>query len=193
MEPNDIRTLKLLEKVDEKSPQSQRALARELNISVGLVNAYLKRLTKKGHIKILTTPTKRVKYTVTPAGLSEKKRLTYNFIQLSYQFYVQTCKKLKLLFDELEKLKVRKITFWGATDLAEMAYLCMNDSSIILVAIVDDRNIQKKIAGQEVRPLTQLSKITCDRILITDDRNREEVMQMISSYSIPQQKIVWLV
>ncbi|MBI5896300.1 MAG: winged helix-turn-helix transcriptional regulator [Desulfobacterales bacterium] len=192
MEPNDIRTLKLLEKVDEKHPQSQRALARELNISVGLVNSFIKRLAKKGYIKIVTSPKNRVRYIVTPTGLSEKSRLTYNFIQLSYSFYVQARKKLNILFNELENLNVRHIVFFGATDLAEMAYLSLHDSSIELSAIVDDRDIRKMIVGQAVKPIAQLDRISYERILITDDRGREEIQQKILPYSIPQQKIIWL-
>lgn len=192
MDPNDIRTLRLLEKVDEKHPQSQRALARELNVSVGLVNSFIKRLAKKGYIKIITSPKNRVRYIVTPTGLSEKSRLTYNFIQLSYRFYSQARKKLNILFNELEDLNVRHIVFFGATDLAEMAYLSLHDSSIELSAIVDDRDIRKMIVGQTVMPITQLDRIPYERILITDDRGREEIQQKMMSYSIPQQKIIWL-
>ena len=87
MEPNDIRTLRILEKVEDENHQSQRAIARELNVSFGLVNSFIKRLATKGYVKIATTPKNRIKYIVTPTGLSEKTRLTYNYIQLSYQFY----------------------------------------------------------------------------------------------------------
>lgn len=192
MESNDIRTLRILEKVDEEYPQSQRALARELNISVGLVNSFIKRLVKKGYVKIVTTPRKRMRYIVTPTGLLEKTRLTYSYIQLSYQFYAQARKKLNLLFEELENLNVRQIVFFGATDLAEIAYLSLHDSTIELTAVVDDRNTRKKIVGYTVKPIAQMDHITCERILITDDRSREEVQQKIRSCKIPMDKIIWL-
>lgn len=192
MESNDIRTLKILEKVDEEYPQSQRALARELNISVGLVNSFIKRLVMKGYVKIATTPTSRMRYILTPTGLSEKTRLTYSYIQYSYQFYKQARKQINHLFRELESLNVRHVVFFGATDLAEIAYLSLQDSTIGLTAIVDDRNTRKKMVGHAVKPITQLGQISCERILITDDRGRDEIQQKILSCKIPLGKIVWL-
>ena len=192
MELNDIRTLRILETVEEEVSQSQRAIARELNISVGLVNSFIKRLATKGYVKIAATPKNRIRYIVTPKGLSEKTRLSYSYIQLSYQFYTQARKKLNLLFKELEKLNVRQIVFFGATDLAEIAYLSLHESTIELSAIVDDRNARKKIVGHAVKPIIQLNKIPCERILITDDRDREEIQEKIIACEIPIDKIIWV-
>jgi hypothetical protein len=96
------------------------------------------------------------------------------------------------MFSELERLNVRNIVFFGATDLAEMAYLSLYDSAIELSAIVDDRNIRTMIVGQTVKPISQLDRIPYERILITDDRGREEIQEKILPYAIPQQKIIWL-
>ena len=192
MELNDIRTLRILETVEEEVSQSQRAIARELNISVGLVNSFIKRLATKGYVKIAATPKNRIRYIVTPKGLSEKTRLSYSYIQLSYQFYTQARKKLNLLFKELEKLNVRQIVFFGATDLAEIAYLSLHESTIELSAIVDDRNARKKIVGHAVKPIIQLNQIPCERILITDDRDREEIQEKIIACEIPIDKIIWV-
>ena len=52
MDQDELRTLKLLEAVDASQPPTQRELARDLNISLGLVNAFIKRLAKKGYFKI---------------------------------------------------------------------------------------------------------------------------------------------
>jgi DNA-binding MarR family transcriptional regulator len=56
MDQDKLRTLKLLEAVDSSHPPTQRELARDLNISLGLVNAFMKRLVKKGYFKITTIP-----------------------------------------------------------------------------------------------------------------------------------------
>ena len=52
MDPIDLRTLKILEKVDNDRTPSQRDLARDLNISLGLVNSFIKRLAQKGYFEI---------------------------------------------------------------------------------------------------------------------------------------------
>ena len=72
MENQDIRTLKLLEEIDNDRTPTQRDLSKKLNISLGLVNLFIKRLGKKGYFKIKTIPKNRVKYILTPKGAAEK-------------------------------------------------------------------------------------------------------------------------
>ncbi len=47
MDHQDLRTLKLLEEIDKDETPSQRDLSRKLNISLGLVNSFIKRLGSK--------------------------------------------------------------------------------------------------------------------------------------------------
>ena len=138
MDPKDIRTLKILEKVDNDIVPSQRDLARELNISLGLVNSFIKRLVKKGFFKARHIPKNRMRYFLTPKGASEKTRLTYLYIQHSYNFYKDARQKLRDLYTELESQNVSRIVFYGASDLAEIAYLSLQETNIELVAVFDD-------------------------------------------------------
>ena len=56
---SDRIVLRLLESVERESAQSQRRLAAELGIAIGLVNAYLKRCVKKGLVKMSEAPARR--------------------------------------------------------------------------------------------------------------------------------------
>jgi ribosomal protein S25 len=51
--------LKILDEINSESTVTQRTLSSRLNIALGLVNAYIKRLAKKGHIKISKGPMNR--------------------------------------------------------------------------------------------------------------------------------------
>src|SRR5438094_9769199 len=77
------RDLQLLNEVERNAAVTQRSLARNLGVAVGLANLYLKRLVRKGHIKITTIPRHRIKYLLTPRGMAEKTRLTYEYMQYS--------------------------------------------------------------------------------------------------------------
>src|SRR4030066_1064587 len=79
---NDI-TLRILDEISKESSVTQRTLSSKLDVALGLVNAYIKRLTKKGYIKITTIPKNRAKYILTPKGFTEKVRLTYEYMQYS--------------------------------------------------------------------------------------------------------------
>ena len=68
--------LSLLESVERDGEQTQRRLASELGVALGLINAYLKRCVTKGLMKVSEAPARRYAYYLTPQGFAEKARLT---------------------------------------------------------------------------------------------------------------------
>jgi len=111
MDHKDIRTLKLLEEIEEDHVQSQRELAKKLNISLGLVNSFINRLAQKGFFKITTIPKNRVKYILTPEGAIEKTRLGYKYIQHSYKFYKNARHNSVNFFKNLRQRESVKLFF----------------------------------------------------------------------------------
>jgi DNA-binding Lrp family transcriptional regulator len=56
MDKQDLHVLQLLGEIDRNGSSSQRELSQRLNLSVGLVNTFMKRLTTKGYFKVKTLP-----------------------------------------------------------------------------------------------------------------------------------------
>jgi len=192
MDPKEIRTLKILEKVDNGIFPSQRDLARELNISLGLVNSFIKRLIKKGYFKARQIPKNRVRYFLTPKGASEKTRLTYQYIQHSYAFYKEARQKLRDLYVELENRDVDCIVFYGASDLAEIAYISLQETNIKLVAVVDEQKNGQRFMRYTVEHPDRLKAFAFDKILITSFNSAELIMQKIADLGIPVESVVQL-
>ena len=190
MDPKDIRTLKILEKLDNDVVPSQRDLARDLNISLGLVNSFIKRLVKKGYFKARHVPKNRMRYFLTPKGASEKTRLTYEYIQHSYNFYKEARQKLRDLYTGLERRDVSSIVFYGAGDLAEIAYLSLQETNIKLVAVVDDEKKGKRFMRDIVEHPDRLVALTFDKILITSLNSKEFIYQRIAALGLPAESVV---
>ena len=190
MDPQDIRTLKILEKVERDSTSSQRDLARELNISLGLVNSFVKRLTQKGYFKIKQIPRNRIRYILTPRGFAEKSRLTLEYIQHSYQFYKNIRKKMRDLYVDLEQQGVRRIVFYGVGEMAEIAFVSLNETGIELAAVVDEGKIGRQFMSLVVLSPLQLSSLQFDRIFITAISPQEPIEQEIVDLGIAPEKIV---
>jgi DNA-binding MarR family transcriptional regulator len=184
MNPQDIRTLRILEEVESERSPSQRELARELNISLGLVNSFIKRLAKKGYVKITTIPRNRIKYILTPKGAAEKTRLTYEYIQYSYKFYKDARQKLRNLFLTLENQGVARIVFYGAGDLAEIAHVSLQETQLQLIAVVDDEKIGKRFLKYIVLDPEHLCTISFDKIIITTLNSKEAILQKIAEHEI---------
>ncbi len=66
-------TLAVLNAVHENDKVTQRSLAQEVGVALGLTNAYLKRCVKKGLVKVKQAPANRYLYYLTPKGGSRRR------------------------------------------------------------------------------------------------------------------------
>lgn len=78
--------LEVLKSVDSQKTITQRELAKRTGLSLGAVNVLIKRLIQKGLLKIEQINTRTIRYILTPKGLMEKARLTYQYIVISYNY-----------------------------------------------------------------------------------------------------------
>jgi DNA-binding MarR family transcriptional regulator len=192
MDPQDIRSLQILEEIENDYASSQRDLARNLNISLGLVNSFMKRLAMKGYVKITTMPRNRVKYMLTPQGFSEKSRLTFEFIQYSFRFYKKALRILEELIDDLEKKGITEVAFYGATDLAEIAFISLRARGLELVCIVDEEKKGKTFLGLTIKSIKELLGLDFDKIIVTSLDSKGMIYDTLQVHKIPMEKIVML-
>tara|TARA_B100000029_G_C17041844_1_gene766213 strand:+ start:203 stop:511 length:309 start_codon:yes stop_codon:yes gene_type:complete len=89
---NEQDHFEVLRKIQSKPESSQRELAEELGFSLGKLNYCLKALQKKGLVKLQNFKKQKKKitylrYVVTPKGISERTKLTLNFMQRKMEEY----------------------------------------------------------------------------------------------------------
>ena len=81
----------ILRNIDKNPHSSQRELANKTGISLGKLNYCLKALKVKGFIKIKNFKKNQNKinyiYVLTPKGISEKTKLTINYMKLKMKEY----------------------------------------------------------------------------------------------------------
>jgi DNA-binding MarR family transcriptional regulator len=81
------RQLRILEALEHNPDMTQARLAAQLGVAVGSVNWYLKRLIRKGYVKVTQMERRRLKYLVTPQGLALKARLASQYLESSLRVY----------------------------------------------------------------------------------------------------------
>ena len=192
MDQDELRTLKLLEAVDSREPPTQRELARDLNISLGLVNAFIKRLAKKGYFKITHIPKNRVKYLLTTKGALEKSRLTYRYLRYSVGFYREIREMLITLFGRLENEGVRRITLYGCGEVAELAHLFLQNTSIRLTGVFDDKSEGQKFFGHMVQSYEQLGNDGYEYVLLTQTEDIQSHFDRLVSVGVAPERILHL-
>lgn len=128
-------TLELLQAIDSKDDISQRHLAQQMGVALGLANSYLKRCVKKGLIKMKTAPANRYLYYLTPHGFAEKARLTGEFLSTSLALFRESGDEYQQVFDRCLACGQRRIVFVGISDLTEIAYMRSLQSDIEVSAV----------------------------------------------------------
>lgn len=141
--------LGILQAVDSGQVRSQRHLAAELGIALGLANAYLKRCVKKGLLKVSQVPARRYAYYLTPQGFAEKSRLTGEYLSSSFSFFRQARADCAAVFADAKSRGWRTVALLGASEVAEIAALCALEADIAVAAIVDTSRPQ--LANTPVR------------------------------------------
>lgn len=139
----DAIILGLLDAVEGNATLTQRDLARELGIALGLVNSYLKRCVRKGLLKASEIPARRYAYYLTPQGFAEKSRLTARYLSVSFSLLRRAREDFEFLFDAAKKKGFDRILLLGEGDVADVAQLVAMHSKIQIVAILpSDKNVR---------------------------------------------------
>ena len=99
MNKNNNDFFNLLRSIANNPDASQRNLAKNIGFSLGKLNYCLKALKQKGLIKVKNFKNNKNKqnylYILTPKGISEKARLTVNFMNLKMKEYDELKKEVK--------------------------------------------------------------------------------------------------
>ena len=89
----------ILRAIGNKPGKSQRELSKDLHLSLGKINYCIKALREKGLIKIVNFNKNPKKfnyiYLLTPKGISNKTKLTINFMKRKMREYEELKKELK--------------------------------------------------------------------------------------------------
>ncbi len=160
--------LGLLESVEKDGAQSQRRLATELGIALGLVNAYIKRCVKKGLLKVRQAPAGRYAYYLTPQGFSEKSRLTLEFLSSSLSFFRMARGDCAQIFEDVRARGFKRIVLCGRSDLTEIATLCAMENDIALVAVVDPKASGEQFLNIPLKTSFDEVGVPFDAVVVTD-------------------------
>ncbi len=130
---NEQHTRLILETIDKNPHITQKDLAAQLGIAVGSVNWYLKRMVKKGYVKVTRLQRRRLRYLLTPQGITEKSRLTASFLQASLKWYRLTRETTKRHLESVRAAGFSEVCIQGDGDLAEIVYLTCLEAGITVL------------------------------------------------------------
>jgi DNA-binding Lrp family transcriptional regulator len=181
------RDLKLLEAVEEDSRVTQRSLATKLGIALGLTNIYLRRLVRKGYIKCVNVQSNRISYLITPRGIAEKARLTYEFMDYSLHLYGEVRQHLRTVLQDCAAAN-RRVAIYGRGEAAELAYLSLKECGLEPVAVFDVEG-GHDFLGMPVRPVSEHFDVAYDLMIVATLESSGHQVAALVKDGVPTEKL----
>lgn len=203
MKVHTTYTRKILSEIDNGHRVTQRYLANELGIALGLTNLLIRRLVKRGWIEVVKINPNRVQYLLTPAGMVAKARVTRNYLQRTTRLYTETRERIR---ERLEALSVewpiaegdgrKTIVFYGAGEVAEIGYVSLQATDLHLAGVVDDVD-KKRFFGMPVHDpacLTPdgLNGTPVGRIVVMSFEKAEQIQTRLEARGFPREHVFLL-
>jgi DNA-binding MarR family transcriptional regulator len=176
-----MRDLQFLEELEKTPNLSQRELSNKFGIALGVTNACLKRMVRRGWIRLTKVPPRRIGYYLTPMGLAEKTKLAMTFLSYNIHHYSRLKTMVAEKFLEMESQGVKRVVFWGVSDEMEIAYVTLQGTDMELAAIVDDDDgvNGKNILGKKIQSPDALDSLKPDAILITSILDKGRILRKL--------------
>lgn len=183
------RSFLLLSAIEGDEAISQRQLAGNLGIALGLVNSYLKNLVAKGFVRVKNFPSNRYAYLLTPQGMAEKSRLAYQHLSYFTSLYTVARQDYLDLFHRLEDAGVREVVFCGVDEVAEVAYLSLKESGLELLAVMDDGRQGGEFFGLPIVALAEGVRELRVPVVISSLKRREELFMALHDLGVARDRI----
>lgn len=185
---NEEIMLSVLTSVEGDRLITQRSLAKELGIALGLANAYLKRCVKKGYVKVTSVPPRRFAYYLTPEGFVEKTRLTGEYLRYSFSFFRDARAQCSEIFRQCAAKGWRRVGLAGAGELGEIALLCAVEYPVTVAGFIDGRTDPKGYLGLPVvRRAGELGAI--DAVILTDVTQPQAIFDALVE-AVPRERLL---
>ena len=192
LEDPTFRELRLLEEVDGSANLSQRKIAGQLGIALGVANLLVRSLAKKGYIKVNRLGWKRWAYVLTPAGIARKVNLTVAYVQRFIEHYRRVRYLLREEIQNLPLTSESRVALIGTSELAELAYLALRDMEVEDIYVYQINPTKPKFLGIKVNALANMDPEQFAKIVVAVRQDSEDVLERLSEAGASESQVVQL-
>ena len=113
----------LLSEIAQDSMVTQASLSKRLGIAVGSVNWYIKRLIKRGYVKVSHLDRTRLQYDLTPEGMSVFTERAMQYAKDSLKVYTSFRQKAQKVIAQLRSRDITKVYLEGNDEIMDIMRL----------------------------------------------------------------------
>jgi DNA-binding MarR family transcriptional regulator len=189
MDRDTIREFEILTAIGEGRSLTQRALAQRLGVALGLTNLYLKRVVRKGYVKISRLDRRRLGYLLTTRGIAQRSRLTYEHMTYWASLYRRARATLREGLTPFLARGMQRIALYGTGEPAELAYITLRELGIEPVGVYD-RTGGGTFLGQPVRDRRELANEVVYGVVLATFERPDALMAELEALGVPRDKLV---
>ncbi len=191
MNVDAYRDLRLLIDFSLDHAVTQRSLAKKYGFALGLTNFLIRRLVRKGYVKLVNLEQKRLRYLITPKGLAAKAQLTYQYLDYSLGLYRSMRTFLASTLSVIVQSARRDTVLIGADEVAEIAFLVLQQHRVPVIAVLEDAPAGAvRFMNQPIGSIDRLPALAYDWIVIASFTDARKVVQRLSQEGVPAHKII---
>jgi len=170
----DNRELEILERLENNGHLTQRDLSKDVGIALGLVNHLLKKMVKKGWIKIKNIDAKKIRYLITPEGAREKSSLLYRRVEGTIHFYLEAKRVIKDKIIHLKNEGIEDVSIYGINHISEVLFIVLKELGLELDSVVEGERVGEEWFGYSIIGMEEFTE-NKDRVLIFASFDQSEI------------------
>ena len=190
---------KVLQAIASGRQITQRSLSSELGVALGLTNLLIRRLVARGYVKVARIGTRHIRYLMTAAGWEALSNATRRSLQNTVVLYTETREQIRSSLSAIsERCDVdasgqKRVVFYGAGDVAEIAYVSLQSTDLTLVGVVDDRRtgrfFEVVICPPDQLAPDTIGTVPYGHVVVTSLRHADSIRARIEGRGIPPERV----
>ncbi len=178
---------------------TQRSLSSEIGVALGLTNLLIRRLVGKGYVKVAGIGTRHIQYLMTAAGWEALALATRQSLENTVRLYSQTREQIRTSLSavsqrcEPDATGRKRVVFYGAGDVAEIAYVSLQSTDLTLVGVVDDlrtgRFFDVEICGPDRLSADTLNSMPYAHLVVTSVRHADTIRARLDACAVPRNRV----
>jgi len=194
-------TFQLLEEIEETPDVSQRSMALSLGIALGLTNSMVRGLIRRGWVRAINIKPHRVRYLITPAGIAEKARLSQAAFRNSVERFRLARARVQGTFaavsrDWPEGATSKAVVFYGSGEVAEIGYICLQQTDLRLVGVIDDQGrgdfFGVTVYSTSGMPAALVGEAADAKIIVMSLAQTEKIRADLAALDVHGDQAIWV-
>jgi len=167
----------ILKELDSNPRLPQAELARLCDLSVAMVNNYMKELSAKGLVEYRRKSSRFVSYHITDLGRHQLRALKRELLKEMVRLFAEAKRTiLETILDSLPS-PPRRVILFGEGHLAELVFHALESSEIQVIGVCHDdpAMIGREWCGRAVLNPSQIRYLAPDAVIIVDPEHCDRI------------------